>query len=49
MCGLCCEDYKNPFKLQGCGHTFCFDCIQDSIHVTVQDITMYPIKCPQCR
>ena len=47
-CGLCCSEYSHPFKLQACGHKFCFDCIQSSIRVVIKDLSMYPIRCPEC-
>ena len=47
-CALCAEVYSHPYKLQACGHKFCFDCIQQTIEIVSKDISMYPLKCPQC-
>lgn len=39
---------KAPYKLQECGHTFCFDCLKDSVKYNISDATTYPLKCPEC-
>lgn len=47
-CGICCEEPFRAYRLQKCGHKFCTQCLVDNIGSTLGDITMFPIKCPQC-
>lgn len=48
VCGICCEEPFRPYRLQQCGHKFCLQCLVDSINSTLGDVSMFPIKCPQC-
>ena len=48
VCGICCEEPFRPYRLQQCGHKFCLQCMVDSISSALGDISMFPIKCPQC-
>lgn len=48
VCGICCEDPSRPYRLQQCGHKFCLHCLLDNINMALGDMSMFPIKCPQC-
>jgi hypothetical protein len=48
ICPLCYEERRHPFMLQGCGHSFCLGCLQLSIKYTLNDISQFPVRCPQC-
>jgi hypothetical protein len=48
VCGICCEEPFRPYRLQQCGHKFCLQCVMDHINMTLGDISMFPVKCPQC-
>jgi hypothetical protein len=40
-CVICTEIFVNPYAVNGCGHTFCLNCIAQWLHIT-------PL-CPICR
>ena len=48
VCGICCEEPFRPYRLQQCGHKFCLQCLVDTINSALGDMSMFPIKCPQC-
>jgi len=44
-CTICfCEE--KTFKLPGCKHEVCLDCLRSYIHTALGDASMFPIKCP---
>ena len=36
LCGICCDKFKKPYRLQGYFRT------------VINDVTLFPVKCPQC-
>lgn len=48
VCGICCEEPVRPYRLQQCGHKFCGNCLLSAINSSLGDLTMFPLKCPQC-
>ncbi|GMI10766.1 hypothetical protein TrRE_jg3075 [Triparma retinervis] len=44
-CTICFGDEKT-FKLPGCKHEVCLDCLRSYIHTALGDASMFPIKCP---
>jgi hypothetical protein len=48
VCLICYEEPNKPYRLQNCGHKFCFGCLDQCINSILGDISMFPIKCPHC-
>jgi hypothetical protein len=48
VCLICCEELSRPYRLQNCGHKFCYGCLDQCINSTLGDISLFPIKCPHC-
>jgi hypothetical protein len=48
VCGICCEEPKNSYRLQSCFHRFCIQCMQSFIRSVLGDASQFPIKCPHC-
>ena len=44
-CPICLEQYNDPMRLSGCGHTFCNECITKH----VQGRAEYSQRCPLCK
>ncbi|GMH76545.1 hypothetical protein TrST_g10076 [Triparma strigata] len=44
-CSICFGDEKT-FRLDGCGHQVCPDCLRSYVHTALGDASMFPIKCP---
>ena len=45
-CTICFDDEEKTFKITGCGHEVCKDCLRSYISTALGDASMFPIKCP---
>jgi hypothetical protein len=45
-CTICFGDDEKVFKLPGCEHMVCIDCLRSYVHTALGDASMFPIKCP---
>lgn len=45
---ICYEEPIRVYRLQNCGHRFCFECLGQYVNSALGDISMFPIKCPHC-
>jgi hypothetical protein len=48
VCGICCEEPKQSYRLQSCFHRFCVQCMQQYIRNALGDRSQFPLKCPHC-
>ncbi len=48
VCGICCEEPKQSYRLQSCFHRFCIQCMQQYIRNVLGDRSQFPLKCPHC-
>lgn len=48
LCGICCEEPKQPYTLQTCYHRFCIQCFQQYLRNVLGDASQFPVKCPHC-
>ena len=47
-CGICCNSFKQPYRMQRCSHIFCNDCLKEYFKSVFADVSLFPVKCPHC-
>ncbi|CAK62098.1 unnamed protein product (macronuclear) [Paramecium tetraurelia] len=47
-CPICFDNIKHSYLLQGCGHKCCLECISLHCSSVLQDVKLFPVRCPVC-